>query len=164
MNDYITKPFDEEDLYKKLLKALGIQPTAFVKEISPLKISAAEAVQEEVHFELARLTRFLNYNQEQVRNVIVNFLQYIPENHKALINAYQTENLDEMKKISQKIKSSLDLIAAPTISDPIKLICNFSCQKQNLDQLPGLFTKLKATFPILITQLEKWVADHPSKV
>jgi PAS domain S-box-containing protein len=163
MNEYITKPFDEEDLYIKLLKSVGMEPEFYLSETSPLDITSPNVHQEELQYDLLKLSRFLGNNKDQVHAMIVKFLLYIPDYYQALIDAYESDDFENIMQTSHKIKSSLDLIATQSIRDAIKLIYNYSSEKQNLDQLPGLIAQIKTKFPLLISQLEKWVADDAAE-
>ncbi len=163
MNEYITKPFDEEDLYIKLLKAVGIIPEFIITEADSRDSVSFDILSEEIHFDLTKLSRFLSNNEEQVHLMINKFLQFIPEYYQALLQAYKEDNFEEIVLTSHKIKSSLDLIATQSIRDSITLIHHYSREKHNLDQLPELFKQIKTTFPLMISQLEKWVADNPVK-
>lgn len=163
MNEYITKPFNEEDLYIKLLKAVGIVPEFIVKGADSSDSVSSDIQTEEIHFDLTKLSRFLGNNEEQVHLMIDKFLQYIPEYYQALLQAYKEDDFEEIVLTSHKIKSSLDLIATQSIRDPVTLIHQYSREKQNLNQLPELFKQITTTFPLMISQLEKWVADNPVK-
>jgi PAS domain S-box-containing protein len=160
MNEYITKPFDEEDLYIKLLKAVGIKPEFYSNETSLQEITNAIVHHEEIQYDLMKLTRFLGNNKDQVYAMIVKFLMYIPEYYQSLIDAYEADDFENMMQTSHKIKSSLDLIATQSIRDTIKLIYYYSSEKQNLDQLPNLFEIIKIKFPLMIAQLERWMQDN----
>ncbi len=163
MNEYITKPFDEEDLYIKLLKAVGIEPEFYLDGTNPPEIYGSDMQQDEIHYDLSKLFRFLGNNKKQSHAMIVKFLQYIPEYYKALIDAYEADDFENILQTSHKIKSSLDLIATQSIRDTINLIYLYANEKQNLDKLPNLFELIKIKFPLMIAQLEKWIEDNPQE-
>jgi len=159
MDAYISKPFDEEDLYIKVLQSVRKEPF-FVPEM-PVgdKGSSVTQFREEPLYDLSYLSGILGGNKDQIVQMLIEFMEYIPEYYQDLLIAYQKKEIKEISKTAHKIKSSIDLIATQPIKDNIRLILEKCKEKRNPDELNDLFSELTTDFPLLLSQLEKLIRD-----
>jgi len=159
MNEYISKPFDEEDLYLKVLNALGKEPVYVTEDPGPKDNDEIVQEKEELFYDLTYLKKFLSDNDEQIQKILIKFTEYIPGYYQAMLTAYEDKAYVELTKASHKLQSSIDLLARQSLRETIRQIHDYSRDQKQLDQLERLFAELKITYPVLITQLEKLINE-----
>ena len=160
MNEYISKPFDEEDLYVKVLKSVSLEP-AYIVDDTPVEKTAIEAREKEILYcDLNKVSRTLGGNEEQIRGVLRKFIEVIPEIYSALNAAYQKNDFPELHKQLHKIKSSIDLLAAKPMRTLLQQIYESCGETQNPERLERLFIELNDAFPIMISQVQNLINEN----
>jgi len=99
MNDYLSKPFTPDDLYKKLF--------------SKVKINTDTTVAQEINrpsFDLHYLRNISGGNPEFVREMVETFVQSIPVSLRDMEAALRSADFMKVAKIAHQIKPSLTLL------------------------------------------------------
>lgn len=161
MNEYISKPFDEEDLYIKVLKALGKEPGYETEDSPGNEPEQVANGKEEAYYDLSQLTRQCGGDDEQVRNVLIKFNEFIPGYYNELLIAFEKMDYSEMRKALHKIQSSIDLIATKPIREILRKIHDCCFDHQDPVLLEKLFAELNEFFPVLVSQVQNLIKEAP---
>ena len=169
MNDYISKPFEPEELFQKICNHIGTKPIETVneetQEIAETKETPEEkdslVVEEKPTksdiklFDLKRLSDMLLGNEEQLHKMVEKFLDLAPEYFSDMIDAFNANNIENLAATSHKLKSSVDLIAVDEIRTKMMKISDFTKHNKNIEQIPDLIKYLESNFNIMIKQLKE---------
>ena len=130
MDDYLSKPFEEEDLIGMLAKWLGVQTGTIA--------GVQTTVPETNGYEIGQLRKIARGNEK----VIVSLLQaFIAETQLAIsdINgAFETDDIKRMKAAAHRIKPSLTTLFLFKEIDVAKRIESGSWKAKNRSELKGL--------------------------
>lgn len=144
MNDCITKPFTQDDLFKTLTKYLGKRLTNRQKSISdqPFEATNTSAI------DLTYLKKVSNNNQEFIQEIINTFLETVPKTIEDINMLVEEKNWVQLGKVIHKIKPTITLMG----------------MHQLKVKLPQLELETKDTSnESLITSLSKEVNFHLSR-
>ena len=158
MNEYISKPFDEGDLYVKVLKTLRIEPR-YINEDKGVQVAPETKVEEEPLYDLNHLSRTLGGNPEQIHGMLIKFIEHIPSYYDVMQEAFDKKDFQALAEASHKIKSSIDLIAVKPLRATLQKIHDCSKDSMNHGQLEELFREFNAKFPVMIAQVEKLISE-----
>jgi len=161
MNEYISKPFDEEDLYLKVMKAVGKEPRYETEVSASDELTLPKVVREELYYDLAHLSRTFGGDYEQVHNTLVRFNEFIPGYYNALLSAFELRDYAEINKALHKIQSSLNTIANKNIKEIVRKIHDCCEEQSDPDLLENLFAELNEFFPVLLSQVKKLIQEAP---
>ncbi|NVO19562.1 MAG: PAS domain S-box protein [Bacteroidetes bacterium] len=157
MNGYVSKPFNPDEFYLKLLSLLdkgevipGV-PESSVDSESPSENGAKM-------FDLAIISKILGGDDEQIQRMIRKFIEVTPGYMDELITAYNDNNIEGVEMYAHKIKSSIDLIASPEMRDQIKHIHEYCKIWDQLHQLHNLVPSFKEHYDLLLKQLKEELA------
>ncbi|MBN8694514.1 MAG: PAS domain S-box protein [Bacteroidetes bacterium] len=109
MNDYISKPFNKVDLLHKIARQL---PENKIK----YEIPAKDKAMNEKKYNLDRLYKDSDNNQEFVNQMVNLFIQMSGEITQNIQNSIETNNLESVKKNAHKIKSSIMLLGIDSLT------------------------------------------------
>jgi PAS domain S-box-containing protein len=154
MNDYITKPYTEERLYKvisKYLKATENNPSTKNKTENFTPAEPAAATEEKI-YDLSMVNVIGKNNPAFVKTMIKLFLDTIPLDLKKLQDAATNEEWEKVGFTAHKMKSTIDSMGISTISNTIRKL-----------ELKGEMKETKETILAMVndvsTVLEKVIAQ-----
>ncbi|MDX2128643.1 MAG: ATP-binding protein [Chloroherpetonaceae bacterium] len=157
MNEYISKPFNPDDLFYKISSLTGIESH---KRDAPKKTtSSIEEGENHEKLNLENLETFAGGDVEFINEMIDLFLTQMPAQVDALIKSYEEKNYQMLKSIAHKIKPNFHLMGFPeqkNVLSEIEEICeneNF-IDSQKLDQnLIKFKNRLSACYLLLNNRL-----------
>ncbi|WP_439479302.1 PAS domain S-box protein [Chryseobacterium aquaticum] len=145
MNDYITKPFIEENLLKIIYKH-----TKNAKHLRQKKSTG-----EEVLYDLKNIKTLSRGNEEFVQKMLSIFISQTQETIPLIEKAFEEKNNSEIARLVHKIKPSVEGIGIFSIKEDVKLLeISAKEQKAELTELYALFEKIKQTLNTVINQLK----------
>jgi hypothetical protein len=157
MDDYISKPFDEKRLFQVVLRNL----VAGRKEASPAvpaaQIPGNSRGNEEGETKLYDLSMVQSVSEGDpgfLRKMVVLFIKTVPPNVQELVNALETENWDQVRKMAHKLKSTVDSMGINSIREDIRKVEADAKQLQSLDEMPGRIKRIESIINQCIGQLE----------
>ncbi|MCW3462570.1 PAS domain S-box protein [Chitinophaga nivalis] len=139
MNDYISKPFEPEELFYKIQKGMGEEVADYVAR--PV---AANASQGPVNFNT--VYKIMSGNSENIRVLLEDLLRSVPVKFAELYAAIREENWNQAFIIAHQLKGNLDIVGmreAVTIAHSIERDATLT---ENLDTLPARLEELIATY------------------
>jgi len=108
MNDYISKPFKEKELFDIVTKYIGDStPSKFIEYQS---ISSNNISQEYIHININHLKELSRGNNSFIKDIAEIFINQIPNELLEIEKAIVIEDYHTIKSISHKMKLRLDLL------------------------------------------------------
>jgi len=145
MQGYISKPYEAEDLYKKIV--------SFVNKDKAQAIETND--QELVVADITRLKKMIGNDPSELNMMIGKFLEITPAYTSELNRCGEVNNLEAIASASHKIKSSIDLVATSEMRDLIVKINQLSRSGGDLEEIKELIVKFNSYYKLLETQLAK---------
>jgi HPt (histidine-containing phosphotransfer) domain-containing protein len=146
MNEYLTKPFAPEELFKLLEKYFDdpkMKPESINKSVSP---------DQKLPYSLAYIS--VKRKPEVIAHVLGIILQEAPKLLQEVSNAILNEEWQTAHDKSHKLKSSIGLLQATDLLDILDRIELDTSQRHNLEELPGLIEIAIDRFNLLKPMLE----------
>lgn len=113
MNDFISKPFDQDELYRKINQTLKNRDKVF-------EVSTPATVNEED--DLSYLMELSNGNPEFEKEMIKLFIHQVPKEMINLHKAFEDHEYQKICDISHKLKSSVDIFDRKDLSGHLRNI------------------------------------------
>ncbi|RYD75911.1 MAG: response regulator, partial [Sphingobacteriales bacterium] len=157
MNDYITKPINEEQFLKTIDK--WILPGG---EQQPNKVEMEQAPtqQNETLYDLAGLRTISKGREPFVRKMVDMFCEQTPLTVKEMIDAYHANDLEQMGAIAHKLKSNIDNLNISPLQKVIRDIEHVGREKIDDISLPA---SLKQTDLIIQQVIAKLREEFPDE-
>ncbi len=150
MNDFISKPFNPEELYTKIVNKLS--PGFFANKQTQIPIEISKVVD----LNLTYLHELSGGNISFENEMINLFVHQVPAELEQLGNFIQQANEKQLRELAHKLKSSLDIFGRQDLSDQLNRIvqelANGTGKEKALEQLENLKTELNDFYPILEQQ------------
>jgi PAS domain S-box-containing protein len=120
MNDYIGKPFSQEELYAKLCANLPEQQHNYE---TPIKENGKEASALNPHqINLESLKEFSGGSKEFEKELIELFMAQVPREIEELEKAFVEEDTFQIKSVSHKLKSSMAVMGLYSLNEHLSFI------------------------------------------
>ena len=145
MQGYVSKPFDEEELYSKIISVLPQSGNgAVVKPVQeePVQLS-----------DLSRLVKMVGNDSLMLTKMIKKFLEVTPEYIGDLSDAARLHDIDSIQRTSHKLKSAIDLVSNDTMRELIKSINDMGKTGKESEELYSMIQKFLRYFAFLEGQL-----------
>ena len=106
-------------------------------------------------YNLAKLHELVNGDTGFMKEVISIFLKNIPENSKALLQAYSAKQSENIYFIAHKMKASIDLLGIEKIMEDIRTIELTAKSKSDLDQLENNINSVNNTIQCVTKEMKE---------
>lgn len=126
MNDCITKPFTQEDLFQVLTKYLGRKLT--VKQQAVAESSKAKDLPV---IDLSYLKKVSNNNGQFIQEIVASFLESMPTTVEDINTQLAQKNWEQLSRVVHKIKPTITLMGIHHLKDKIVLLEQESKNGQN---------------------------------
>ncbi|MBE9469462.1 MAG: response regulator [Bacteroidetes bacterium] len=140
MNDYITKPFDPNELFEKIKNLIG--PTQFtkvnVKKQVPLMTEKKAKL-----INLDLLNKVYNGNGAKIKKILKLSLDNIPIQIKDLSKNYESNNFKGLRINAHSLKTTLNYLGLSDISNTSKNIEKLAATNSNLSQVPDMIKEIE---------------------
>lgn len=147
MNDFITKPYDEQDFFRKIEHVLSLS-------YDVLKIEKPEFGDEEVSkvknplYDLSQLKQMSRGNDAFVNKMIEIFIKLTEENTTNFKEALANDDIERVKKLAHKIKPSIDQMGIISLKEVVRSVEKF-------DEASGNKQELSSAVEIICNTLQK---------
>jgi PAS domain S-box-containing protein len=152
MNDYITKPYDEQDFFRKIEHVLS-----FSYDILDVKNMEVEDIHilnmDKPLYSLTQIEEISRGNEMFVKKMINIFSNVVIENTIILKEAFEKDDLDTIRKIAHKIKPSIDQLAIDSLHKEIRELEKFDNTVSSKEELKQLVDKVNNILEIILTDL-----------
>jgi PAS domain S-box-containing protein len=164
MNDYLSKPFDEERLFRVISRTLA----RFSEPVEAGQPSAPASTKEKLPFsnhnsmfpvnsrlyDLSMVQSVSGGDEGFIKKMVALFIETVPQNLDELRKAAATENWDQVGKTAHKLKSTVDSMGIKSIRQEIRTVEANAKQKVSLEEIAPLVEKITAVIDQCIVQLQ----------
>ena len=149
MSEYISKPFDGEELIDKIGKLLNLKE----KTITTSEKTIPDTYQKK--YSLDKLNTISRGNKEFVTKIINLFLEETPKSLEQLALAIKEKNFQKVRAVAHKMKPSINMMCIDSLSVVIQNIEEFAADNINLNDIPALIEEVTNTCNEVIAELQK---------
>ncbi|MEQ1587446.1 MAG: ATP-binding protein [Cyclobacteriaceae bacterium] len=133
MNDCITKPFTQEDLFQALTKYLGRKLTVKQRAVAELSKTKDLPV-----IDLSYLKKVSNNNGQFIQEIVASFLESMPNTVEEIKTQLAQKNWEQLSRVVHKIKPTITLMGIHHLKDKIVLLEQESKNGQNENTIQEL--------------------------
>ncbi len=145
MNDFITKPSEQDIIYKKIMTALRNTKTSFVEK-KEIPVISEKDQQQDLEKSKLRIQKALadifDDDMEGSVALIVRFLKEIPRTILAINEAFYEQDYQTLGKLVHKIKPGYSYMGFSEVSDKIAYIQELAKAKSDIPKLEKLCQEL----------------------
>jgi PAS domain S-box-containing protein len=146
MDDYLSKPFEENQLLEIMLKWIKKTEIKLPKEIILPKSTPL--------FDLTKIQTIARGNKEFVTKMIELFIETTPVSIIDMKTAYSNKDFDKVKKIAHRIKPAIDNLEISGIKNDVREIEMNAETYQTSEQLEILISKVEQVINEVVTNLK----------
>ncbi len=153
MNDYVSKPFEEEKLFMKIA---GVLPQAGAKAQGTASASPTAEAQtpEDPLYDLAVLQKLARGNQQFLQRAQQLFVSTVPLTVADMQQKLTEEDWDGVSAAAHKLKSSIDTLRIETLKEVVRRIETNARQQTDLWTVGGDVAEVKQVLDRVIAQLQ----------
>ncbi|MFO8128403.1 MAG: Hpt domain-containing protein [Bacteroidales bacterium] len=96
-------------------------------------------------YDLSTVKEFVGDNPEQIRGLVMIFVEDVPEMLEKLNTGKENGDWDEVKFFAHKLKSSIDLFRISPIQQVIRDIEMIARERKELERIPPLLERVNIT-------------------
>ena len=148
MNDFVSKPFEEEDLVYAMAKWLNktsIQKTVSMKNNTETKQSLCD---------LSKLEKIGNGDKGFVTEMVRLFIDQVPADVSHIRAAYSRNDFISVKEIAHKIKPVIDSMGINSLHQKIRKIESVALDAPDSPELNELIKELETVITLVVEELE----------
>lgn len=154
MNDYISKPFEEEKLFMKI--ALNLphkrQPLAANKESA--QHNTMQQISNEPLYDLTMLQKMSRGNEAFLKRTKQLFVDTVPATVTDMKEKYDQADWTGVSAAAHKLKSTIDTMRIERLKDIVRQIENNAKVQENLDGIGTNISYLSEVMDMVIAQLK----------
>ncbi len=154
MNDYLSKPFTEANLFDVIKRNL---PTNGTGETAPAPANSTPAntpPATERLYDLTMVKSVSGGDDAFIKKMVQLFIETVPPGLADLHDALNKQEWPRMGKIAHKLKSTIDSMGISVLKDDIRLIENNGKLEKDTAELAPLVTRVSDTIGQCIDQLK----------
>jgi CheY-like chemotaxis protein len=147
MNDYLSKPYKEDDLISLIIKWIdlnslrSVEPQIEKKDKNKTPVTSIEKAE----YNLSNLREISRGDQEFVKNMVKLFCDQTPGEVYNMKKAFAEGDLELMGKTAHKIKPSIDNLGIESIGQTIRKLEKFGKENNRDTTIPALLDKVDQT-------------------
>ena len=154
MDDYLTKPFKERELYEVISRVFNNEGS-FGRSLGITNEAVKEVATEEKLYDLRSVTDLARGSKEFILTLIKIFLDTIPADTKSLVIACNEKKWDAVSRLAHKLKSTIDTMNMTTLKEVIRTIELDAKQGVNIAAIPALVHKVEVAIEKTAQDLRK---------
>ena len=149
MNDYIAKPFKEEDLLKMIAGIL--QTNVALKSKKPVAIAEAEVT----YYDITEITKISRGNEDFVQKMLKMFVDQIPKHLEEMKEKFEANELVAVGEIAHRIKPTIDNMGIVSCKDSIREIEKIGKAGVDTGTLQQLIQKVEKDIGLVVEAIKK---------
>jgi len=142
ISDYITKPFDEDVLYKSISKVVSENKLSIINE-------------EKVNYDFSNLISISKGDDEFVEKMISLFIRQTSQACDDISNFISENNFNEVHKLIHKIKPNIEFMGITSIMNQVKELEILSKDPNDIDRIKFLAAEIISTLHLAIEEFKK---------
>ncbi|UUC44353.1 PAS domain-containing hybrid sensor histidine kinase/response regulator [Flavobacterium cerinum] len=148
MNDYVTKPFDEDVL-------IGLIAKYGMKKRQP-DVLQPESETEQKLYNLEMLRELSGNSDDFIREVVQVFMTQVTEMIDKGESAMEKEEFTDLGKLVHKIRPSVESLRITSIADELKLLEQLAKDNDEAKEIKMLYAFVKMQLQTVVAQLNKY--------
>ena len=152
MNDYLTKPFEEEKLIEVIAKWLGLLQNNYSNKES--KESSEEAL-----FSIDKLKMMSRSNKRFVPQMLAIFVRETKRDLDKIKTAYADKNIQEINNTAHRMKASIGDLAIHSVKKEILDLEQFKMELESLDKLKTLIMKVEEVLTRVFDKIDVMIKE-----
>ena len=153
MDDYVSKPFEQNILYTKICKYITINSST--KEVKNETTNLTTMEKESVQlYNLSEITKISGGDKAFTKQMITIFLEQVPQSLLQINQANQEKNFERIKSVAHQIKPSIDIMQIEELKKEVRFIEENAANQTNLKQLDEHIVKLNTILNKVLEQLK----------
>ena len=145
MNDYLSKPFKEVDLYNILIANLRNKVESNTVKATANIGSSTPAITQYKIINTVHLNALSRGNVSFIKEIVAIFLEQNPIEIKELKQAIKLKDYDTIRSIVHKMKTSVGFIGLEQLLEPLNQIETLAIENVNITSIQLLFNHIKTT-------------------
>lgn len=151
MNDYVIKPFKEQEVFAAIIKNLGVEPKRDKKSIKAQPVGNSNKFHE--WYNLNELNNATKGNKEFFNQMINTFIENTKEGMDNIEKLYKEKQWQKIGEAAHKMKPSFQHIGANKGVQLLKEIEYNAIKEPNYEEIPGSIKTLRSFASELINKL-----------
>ncbi len=135
MNDYLSKPFNPSNLFRKIA---AFVPAGNKEEKRMTEIPENEQPGSIRHSDLAYLRQIAEGSNDFIATMIKTFLAQNPPMMDEMAKAVAERRWNDLRGLAHKMKPTCDFMGLHTIRDTVHKVEELAGEEKELDRLPGM--------------------------
>jgi PAS domain S-box-containing protein len=157
MNDFVTKPYDELEFFRKIehVLRLYLQQSLNKQSKDEVDLPKSKIEKKEPLYDLHQLKLISRDNDEFVKKMVNIFISISRENCEILQKALETDDIEILNKTAHKIKPSIEQMGISSLKDTVKKLEKYKIENGSEEELKNLVKQLTSTLFEVAETLEK---------
>jgi PAS domain S-box-containing protein len=147
MNEFVSKPFEPEQLLRKIAQVLKIVESDKVTDSVPSDVK-------KIAFSLDKIKEVASGNEEFIVKMISIFVQNTPDLVQRMHISLQTGDFDQVYSMAHQLKPSIDLLEINEITQLIRHIEESSRNRMELDTLSDKIDTVDSVLTYVVGKLK----------
>jgi len=149
-NDYITKPFEEEELIQSIYNQITREKSIQFEPKSSKKIKGEESIQ---LYDLSILKKISN-DEAFITKMLQIFITTTPDLIKDIKYNFKTKNFENLQNVAHSIKPSIDNLAILSIKKEIRELENYENPEKDFAKYTKLVKKVCAVLQEVVREIK----------
>lgn len=150
MNDYLSKPFEEEQFISMIAKHLGKENLTKIKPIQVAKKPKAVAAL----YDLTQLETISRGNKAFIDEMISLFIDQVAPSINEINSAFASGDYSTVKKIAHRVKPSIESMGIVSLSDEVRKMESSNWDEGSAEELQRLIRHFETTLIEVVEQLK----------
>jgi DNA-binding response OmpR family regulator len=148
MNDYLSKPFEENQLLHIISQWLGNETSLLNKKI------VMQKTETETLYDLSKLQEIAKGDQPFVDKMVNMFIEQGPASVKEILDAYEIKDLAKVNQVAHRMKTSIHNMGIASLKNEISEIELLAQHNESSERLDSLISSLETVINEVIIQLK----------
>jgi len=151
MNDYLIKPFEEQDLINVITKHYTVIPK---KKNITLAVAVVNTTKK-LSYNLQKLEKLSKGNTAFLKKMCNLFVKLTPDYLKQINRLYEERNISSLKKLAHKMKPSIDYMGITSLKQDISDLEHLNNDNYSLKKLKSLVDNTTSIHTEVVYQIRK---------
>lgn len=154
MNDFLTKPFKEKELFDVLQRVMSNNNSFGSRFQASVNVSESASNNSAPLYDLSLVNDLAEGNQDFIKSLVQIFIDTIPVNSKEMLAAIDKEEWEAAGKLAHKLKSTIDTMQIVSIKEDIRFVELNGKNKTNTNEIAVVAKKVDAIITETTAQLK----------
>lgn len=154
MNDFLTKPFKEKELFEVLQRVMNNNNSFGSRFLASANSAEVASNNLAPLYDLSLVNDLAEGNQDFIKSLVQIFIDTIPANSKEMIAAINNEEWEAAGKLAHKLKSTIDTMQIVSIKEDIRFVELNGKNKTNTNEVAIVAKKIDDVIAEATAQLK----------